>query len=59
MGLTTRRLTGPALLACEQGHKPLSVIITAGQRGDSPRFQAVLQNIRVPPLYRSKIRRGV
>jgi transposase len=35
-------------LACEQGQKPLSVVITAGQRGDSPQFQAVLDRIRVP-----------
>ena len=37
-------------LACEQGHKPLSILITAGQRGDSPQFQAVLEGIRVPRL---------
>jgi transposase len=35
-------------LACEQGRKPLSVVITAGQRGDSPQFQNVLNRIRVP-----------
>jgi hypothetical protein len=35
-------------LACEQRQKPLSVVITAGQRGDSPQFQAVLGRIRVP-----------
>jgi hypothetical protein len=35
-------------LACEQGQKPLSVLVTAGQRGDSPQFQAVLERIRVP-----------
>ena len=35
-------------LACEQGQKPLSIVITAGQRGDSPQFQAVLERIRVP-----------
>jgi transposase len=35
-------------LACEQRHKPLAVIITAGQRGDSPQFTAVLEGIRVP-----------
>ncbi|MFG1826584.1 IS5 family transposase [Microbispora bryophytorum] len=37
-------------LACEQGQKPLSILITAGQRGDSPQFVAVLQGIRVPRL---------
>jgi transposase len=37
-------------LACEQGQKPLPIVITAGQRGDSPQFQAVLDGIRVPRL---------
>lgn len=35
-------------LGCEQGRKPLSLLITAGQRGDSPQFTAVLEGIRVP-----------
>jgi transposase len=35
-------------LSCEQGRKPLSIVITAGQRGDSPQFTAVLERIRVP-----------
>jgi transposase len=35
-------------LACEQGRRPLSVLITAGQRGDSPLFAAVIERIRVP-----------
>jgi hypothetical protein len=42
-GLTTK-----VHLACEQHQKPLSVVITAGQRGDSPQFQVVLGEIRVP-----------
>ncbi len=37
-------------LACEQGRKPLVVRLTAGQRGDSPQFIAVLDAIRVPRL---------
>jgi transposase len=37
-------------LACEQGQKPLSIVITAGQRGDSPQVQAVLGAIAVPRL---------
>ncbi|WP_201760470.1 MULTISPECIES: hypothetical protein [unclassified Nonomuraea] len=28
--------------ACEQGQRPLSLLVTAGQRGDSPQFRAVL-----------------
>jgi transposase len=34
-------------LASEQGRKPLSTVITAGHRGDSPQFVAVLEGIRV------------
>jgi transposase len=37
-------------LGCEQGRKPLSILLTAGQRGDSPQFAAVLGRIRVPRL---------
>lgn len=35
-------------LACEQGQKPLALLVTAGQRGDSPQFEPVLEAIRVP-----------
>jgi transposase len=35
-------------LACEQGRKVLSVLVTGGQRGDSPQFVPVLARIRVP-----------
>jgi transposase len=34
-------------LASEQGRKPLSMVITAGHRGDSPQFVPVLERIRV------------
>ncbi|WUX57263.1 transposase [Streptomyces niveus] len=37
-------------LACEQGQKPLSLLVIAGQWGDSPQFTAVLEAIRVPRL---------
>ncbi|WP_408626651.1 transposase [Actinopolyspora erythraea] len=37
-------------LSCEQGRKPLSLVITAGQRGDSPQMPAVLDAIRLPRL---------
>jgi transposase len=37
-------------LGCEQGRKPLALLITAGQRGDSPQFAAVLDRIGVPRL---------
>jgi len=35
-------------LSCEQRQKPLSIVIIAGQRGDSPQFAAVLDGICVP-----------
>ncbi|MFI6737259.1 IS5 family transposase [Nonomuraea sp. NPDC050451] len=37
-------------LAGEQGQKPLSFLLTAGQRGDAPQFVPVLEAIRVPRL---------
>jgi len=33
-----------------QGRKVLSLIVTAGQHGDSPQFQAVLDGINVPRI---------
>ena len=37
-------------LACEQGQKLLSLVLTGGQRGDSPQFIPVLAAIRVPRI---------
>ncbi|WTL50630.1 IS5 family transposase [Streptomyces sp. NBC_01497] len=37
-------------LAVEQGQKPMSIVITAGQRGDSPQFESVLGKVRVPRI---------
>jgi transposase len=37
-------------LACEQGRKALSLLLTAGHRGGSPQFVPVLERIRVPRL---------
>jgi hypothetical protein len=34
----------------EQGRKVLSLLVTGGQRGDSPQFIPVLADIRVPRL---------
>jgi transposase len=48
LGRSRGGLTTKVHLACEQGQKPLSVVITAGQRGDSPQFRVVLGRIRVP-----------
>ena len=48
LGRSRGGLTTKVHLACEQRQKPLSVVITAGQRGDSPQFQPVLGRIAVP-----------
>jgi hypothetical protein len=37
-------------LGCEQGQKPLAIVLTASHRGDSPQFIPVLSAIRVPRL---------
>ncbi|GAA4572274.1 IS5 family transposase [Planotetraspora kaengkrachanensis] len=34
-------------LAVEQGQKPMAIVVTAGQRGDSPQFEPVLRKVRV------------
>jgi transposase len=43
-------------LACEQGRKLLAVVVTAGQRGDSPQFIPVLSKIRVARTGRGRPR---
>ncbi|MFF0429111.1 transposase [Streptomyces sp. NPDC004520] len=37
-------------LTVEQGQKPLSIVVTAGQRGEAPQFESVLEKVRVPRL---------
>ncbi|WP_369200468.1 IS5 family transposase [Streptomyces sp. PU-14G] len=48
LGRSRGGLTTKLHLAVEQAQKPMSLVITAGQRGDSPQFQVVLGHIRVP-----------
>lgn len=48
LGRSRGGLTTKLHLSCEQGQKPLSIVLTAGQRGDSPQFITVLRGIRVP-----------
>jgi transposase len=50
LGRSRGGLTTKLHLACEQGQKPLSILLTAGQRGDSPQFIPVINGIRVPRL---------
>lgn len=48
LGRSRGGLTCKFHLAVEQGQKPLAVIVTAGQWGDSPQFIPVLNKIKVP-----------
>jgi transposase len=48
LGRSRGGLTTKLHLGCEQGQKPLSILVTAGQRGDSPQFIPVIEGIRVP-----------
>jgi transposase len=50
LGRSRGGLTTKLHLACEQGQKLLALVLTAGQRGDSPQFTTVLDQIRVPRL---------
>jgi transposase len=47
LGRSRGGLTTKLHLACEQGQKPLSMVLTAGHRGDSPQFTVVLDRLRV------------
>jgi transposase len=50
LGRSRGGLTTKVHLSCEQGQKPLSIVVTGGQRGDSPQFVPVLTAINVPRL---------
>ncbi|MFF8995960.1 IS5 family transposase [Streptomyces sp. NPDC014983] len=56
LGRSRGGLTTKLHLAVEQGQKPLSLLVTAGQRHDSPQFQPVLESIRVPRIGRGRPR---
>lgn len=47
LGRSRGGVTTKIHLACEQGRKPMAVVLTGGQRGDSPQFTAVLERVRV------------
>ncbi|MEU6154692.1 transposase [Actinosynnema sp. NPDC047251] len=51
-----RGWTSKLHLACEQRRRPLSLLVTAGQRGDSRQFTTVIERISVPPLGPSRAR---
>lgn len=48
LGRSRGGLTTKLHLAVEQAQKLMSLVVSAGQRGDSPQFQVVLGRIRVP-----------
>ncbi|MGW3513341.1 transposase [Streptomyces sp. NPDC000994] len=48
LGRSRGGLTTKLHLAVEQRQMPMSVVVTAGQRGDSPQFEVVLGRVRVP-----------
>lgn len=50
LGRSRGGLTTKIHLAAEQGRKPMAVLLTGGQRGDSPQFTAVLERVRVARL---------
>jgi transposase len=56
LGRSRGGLSTKVHLACEQRQKPLSILVTPGQWGDSPQFQAVLGGIAVPRLGRGRPR---
>jgi len=47
LGRSRGGLTTKIHLGCERGRRPLAVVLTAGQRHDSPQFTTVLERIRV------------
>jgi transposase len=47
LGRSRGGFTTKTHLACEQGRKTLTIVITAGQRGDSPQFVTVMDKIKV------------
>ena len=57
LGRSRGGLTTKVHLACEQGQKPLSIVITARQRDDSPQFVPVLAGIRVPRIGSGRLTR--
>ncbi|MXG28435.1 IS5 family transposase [Streptomyces sp. YIM 132580] len=50
LGRSRGGFTTKLRLAIEQCQKPLSIVVAAGQRGDSPQFEPVLAKVRVPRI---------
>jgi transposase len=56
LGRSRGGLTTKLQLGCGHGQRPLSIVLTAGQRGDSPPFTVVVDGIWVPRLHRGRPR---
>ncbi|MFD5656537.1 IS5 family transposase [Streptomyces hirsutus] len=50
LGRSRGGFTTKLYLAVEQGRKPMPIVVTAGQRGDSPQFEPVPEKVRVPRI---------
>ncbi|MET7370865.1 IS5 family transposase [Streptomyces sp. NPDC005566] len=50
LGRSRGGFTTKVHVAVEQGQKLMSIVITAGQRGDSPQFEPVLEKVSVPRI---------
>jgi hypothetical protein len=50
LGLSRGGLSTKLHLAAERGQRLLSLVLTGGQRGDAPQFEAVMAGIDVPRL---------
>ena len=47
LGRSRGGLTTKLHLAVEQRQKPMTIVVTAGHRGESPQFEVVLEGVRV------------
>ncbi|WP_229331882.1 IS5 family transposase [Streptomyces sp. UNOC14_S4] len=56
LGRSRGGFTTELRLAVEQGRKPMSIVVTAGQRGDSPQFEPVLEKVGVPCIGQGRSR---
>ena len=56
LGRSRGGFTTKTHLACEHGRKLLAMVVTGGQRGDSPQFTTVLNRIKVGRLGRGRSR---
>lgn len=50
LGRSRGGFTAKLHLAVEQGQKPMAIVLTGGQRGESPQFEPVLEKVRAPRI---------